>query len=148
MGPAQNLHRLTVFCLLAFTLLAEGQQKYRDGRLPLEDRVADLLARMTLEEKVGQMCQKDVSALEIEDDRVTPGSLAHVFVKQSCGTMMCPPGRAFGDLLAELDMYAFLHARVQCRGRYGRTREIQLDLPDQLIAKIHDTILLNFDTAN
>ncbi len=56
-------------------------------------------------------------------------------------------GRAFGDLLAELDMYAFLHARVQSRGRYGRTREIQLDLPDQLIAKIHDTILLNFDTA-
>jgi cell division control protein 6 len=56
-------------------------------------------------------------------------------------------GRAFGDLLAELDMYAFLHARVQSRGRYGRTREIQLDLPDQLIAKIQDTILLNFDTA-
>ena len=56
-------------------------------------------------------------------------------------------GRAFGDLLAELDMYAFLHARVQSRGRYGRTREIQLDLPDQLISKIYDTILLSFDVA-
>ena len=55
-------------------------------------------------------------------------------------------GRAFGDLLAELDMYAFLHARVQSRGRYGRTREIQIDLPDALITKIYDTILLNFDT--
>ena len=56
-------------------------------------------------------------------------------------------GRAFGDLLAELDMYAFLHARVQSRGRYGRTREIQLDLPDQLVSKIYDTILLSFDAA-
>ncbi|MCK4342533.1 MAG: AAA family ATPase [Phycisphaerae bacterium] len=56
-------------------------------------------------------------------------------------------GRAFGDLLAELDMYAFLHARVQSRGRYGRTREIQLDLPEQLISKIYDTILLSLDVA-
>lgn len=74
MGPAHNLPLLTVFCLFASPLSAE-QPKYRDIRLPLDDRVADLLARMTLEKKVGQMCQNDVSALVIKDDRVTPGSL-------------------------------------------------------------------------
>ncbi len=30
---------------------------YRDATLPVETRIADLLGRMTLEEKVGQMCQ-------------------------------------------------------------------------------------------
>lgn len=54
-------------------------------------------------------------------------------------------GRAFGDLLTELDMYSFLHARVLSRGRYGRSREISLDLPEDLADKIYDTILVNCD---
>jgi cell division control protein 6 len=53
-------------------------------------------------------------------------------------------GRAFGDLVAELDMYSFLRARVESRGRYGRTREICFDVPDDLVSKIYDTIVLNF----
>ena len=53
--------------------------------------------------------------------------------------------RAFGDLLTELDMYSFLRSRVLSRGRYGRTREIAIDLPDELVGKIHETILLNFE---
>jgi beta-glucosidase len=39
---------------LAFALAAHAQP-YLDPRLPVEERVRDLLARMTLEEKVGQM---------------------------------------------------------------------------------------------
>ena len=53
--------------------------------------------------------------------------------------------RAFGDLLTELDMYSFLRCRVLSRGRYGRTREISLDLPEELVANIHTTILASFD---
>ncbi len=54
-------------------------------------------------------------------------------------------GRAFGDLVAELDMYSFLQTRVESRGRYGRTRQIVLDIPDDLASRIYETILLNFD---
>ena len=53
-------------------------------------------------------------------------------------------GRAFGDLIAELDIYSLLRSRVLSRGRYGRTREIVLDLPAGLVAKIHEAVLLNF----
>ena len=53
--------------------------------------------------------------------------------------------RAFGDLLTELDMYSLLRCRVLSKGRYGRSREIVLDLPDELMGKIHDTIRMNFD---
>ena len=57
-------------------------------------------------------------------------------------------GRAFGDLVAELDMYSFLRTRVESRGRYGRTRQIVIDIPDDLTGRIYDTILLNFDLGH
>ena len=38
-------------------------------------------------------------------------------------------GRAFGDLLAELDVHSFVRSRVVSHGRRGRTREITLDVP-------------------
>jgi cell division control protein 6 len=54
-------------------------------------------------------------------------------------------GRAFGDLISELDIYSLLRSRVLSRGRYGRTREIILDLSSELIEKIYSRILLNFE---
>jgi len=55
--------------------------------------------------------------------------------------------RAFSDLLAELDTYSLLHTRVLSRGRYGRTREIVLDLPEDILAKMQAAINTNFDLA-
>lgn len=50
-------------------------------------------------------------------------------------------GRAFGDLLAELDLYCLVRCRIVSRGRYGRSREILLDLPEGLVVHIYRTIL-------
>ena len=36
---------------------AEKKEMYKDPSVPVKDRVEDLLSRMTLEEKVGQMNQ-------------------------------------------------------------------------------------------
>ena len=52
--------------------------------------------------------------------------------------------RAFSDLIAELDMYTFLKSKVSSRGRYGRTREISIDLPSALENKLLSTIQNNF----
>lgn len=54
-------------------------------------------------------------------------------------------GRAFGDLLAELDMYSLIRSRILSRGRYGRTREITLDVSDEVIEKLSANINVNFD---
>ena len=54
-------------------------------------------------------------------------------------------GRAFSDLLTELDMYSFLRSRILSKGRYGRTREIVLELPEDILTKIYEIILLNFN---
>jgi beta-glucosidase len=44
------------------------QPPYMDPSLPVEKRVKDLLRRMTLEEKVGQMTQINVTRLMGEDE--------------------------------------------------------------------------------
>ena len=54
-------------------------------------------------------------------------------------------GRAFGDFLMELDMYSLIRSRIHSRGRYGRTREILLGLPDTVIENIYKAVLENFD---
>lgn len=53
-------------------------------------------------------------------------------------------GRVFGDMLAELGLYSLLQCRIISRGRYGRTREIILDLPEGLIGKIYSSVMANF----
>ena len=53
-------------------------------------------------------------------------------------------GRAFGDLLAELDIYSLLRSRILSRGRYGRSRQIVLDLSRELVDKIYEAIRRHF----
>jgi beta-glucosidase len=50
-----------------------GPEAYRDPSLPVEARVADLLARMTLDEKIGQMTQAS-------NQIVAPGDVAAYFL--------------------------------------------------------------------
>ena len=51
---------------------------YLDVSLPVADRIADLLGRMTVEEKIGQMLQLDARD-ELEDQvvRMHAGSILH-----------------------------------------------------------------------
>jgi len=56
--------------------------------------------------------------------------------------------RAFTDVIAELDVYSFLRTRLLSRGRYGRTREIQLDLPEDVVAKVRQAIESNLDISS
>ena len=53
--------------------------------------------------------------------------------------------RAFSDLVSELDMYGFIQARVLSHGRYGRTKEIVVNLPKTLSEKLRQVVLMEFD---
>ena len=48
--------------------------------------------------------------------------------------------RRVSDIVAELDMLGLINAKVISKGRYGRTREIRMDLPQSLILKIKSVI--------
>ncbi|MDY6990183.1 MAG: AAA family ATPase [Thermodesulfobacteriota bacterium] len=55
--------------------------------------------------------------------------------------------RAFSDLVSELDMYGFIQVRVLSRGRYGRTKEIMVNLSEELSHKLRQVVLMEFDLA-
>ena len=51
------MKRFTILLLLLASLASCGKEDWRDESLPASDRAKLLLREMTLEEKVGQMCQ-------------------------------------------------------------------------------------------
>ena len=51
------MRQLLFIFFASFSLIAQNNPLYLDSNADVEDRLSDLMARMTLEEKVGQMCQ-------------------------------------------------------------------------------------------
>ena len=140
----------------AVTLLAKGaylaEKAGKKVDLELVDEAASQLEqdRYLMLIRTAPVQMKAAMAAVIEGVRRNKGSSiatgeAYDAYKSFCRSADLRPltGRAFGDLLTELDMYSFLRSRVLSRGRYGRTREIVLELPDQLLEKISETILSN-----
>ena len=58
-GVCNALHKILllslVFLLLAVSVLPQDNPPYRNPKLPLEQRITDLLSRMTLEDKIAQL---------------------------------------------------------------------------------------------
>jgi beta-glucosidase len=51
------MRQLLFIFFASFSLIAQNNPLYLDSNADIKDRLSDLMARMTLEEKVGQMCQ-------------------------------------------------------------------------------------------
>jgi len=88
---------------------------YRDRSLPIQERVRDLLGRMTLEEKVAQLRQQTLKTLVVEGGRVTPESLAGVFGGLSVGTIESPLGRPVAEVAQRVQAaqeYLVTHTRL------------------------------------
>ncbi|MFA1546745.1 glycoside hydrolase family 3 protein [Actinomadura chokoriensis] len=62
----------------ALAARARGPAAYLDARRPVAERVSDLLGRMTLEEKVGQMTQAERGAVDGARDQITTLALGSV----------------------------------------------------------------------
>jgi len=48
--------------------------------------------------------------------------------------------RRLSDIIAELDMFGLINAKVISKGRYGRTREIRLAIPKSMIPKLKNIL--------
>lgn len=63
---------MITMALIAISVVAKGQYPYQDASLPIDQRVEDLLSRMTLEEKVGQLlCLMGWDSYQINGKKVT-----------------------------------------------------------------------------
>lgn len=64
-----------IVCVASVTIVAQKKAPYRDASLPVAQRVSDLLSRMTLEEKVGQLrCTLAWNYYDINGNKVTPSA--------------------------------------------------------------------------
>lgn len=64
---------------------------YKDPKLPVEQRVSDLLGRMTLDEKVAQLNMKSLNGLKMDKEGfVTDSSLVALFKAESIGCLESP----------------------------------------------------------
>lgn len=72
----RRLLTLALLALFAIGSMAQKNLPYKNSKLPIEKRVKDLLSRMTLEEKVGQMrCTLGWNYYEIQGKKVVPSEL-------------------------------------------------------------------------
>jgi beta-glucosidase len=87
------------FCRLGCVVAAaQDTLAYRDSSLPVEQRVSDLLARMSLEEKVAQLLgtwqnpnsRQDESQMFVDEQGVFLPNRAAVLLKQGLGEMSRP----------------------------------------------------------
>ena len=83
---------LSLSCSLGIhSLAATSDFPYKNPKLSVEQRVSDLLGRMTLEEKVGQLNMKSLNRLKIDKKgKVTVGSLDSLFNGESIGCLESP----------------------------------------------------------
>ena len=101
---------LTSFFFLGLTSLAQNEPPYRNAKLPVEQRVADLLSRMTLEEKVAQLegtwqnrdFVKDPQHLLLDEKGAFVPERAAVILKYGLGEMSRPSENRGPREMAEL----------------------------------------------
>ncbi len=89
-----------LFILLTLAAPVAGlgaAEPYRDARLPVAERVQDLLGRMTLEEKIDQLTQKGADEFTMKGEVVDEHSLQALFGSRSVGVLCVK----FGDDLRE-----------------------------------------------
>lgn len=89
----KNIFCVCVCCCLSFypSWASSSDLPYKNPRLAIEQRVEDLLGRMTLEEKVEQLNMKSLRTLEFDGKgRVTEASLEKLFAGKSIGCLESP----------------------------------------------------------
>ena len=83
---------LSLSCSLGIhSLAATSDFPYKNPKLSVEQRVSDLLGRMTLEEKVDQLNMKSLNRLKVDKKgKVTESSLDSLFNGESIGCLESP----------------------------------------------------------
>ncbi|WP_019586714.1 glycoside hydrolase family 3 N-terminal domain-containing protein [Deinococcus apachensis] len=125
------MHQTLLTALLLAAPAAAQTAPYLDPSLPTERRVEDLLGRMTLEEKVGQLAQIDVLRLmgQGEWDRgpLNPEWLENILAQRHVGSLLSSGGaapvpntpEAWARMTNDLQRYAIEHSRLKIPILYG-----------------------------
>ncbi|MCT4644017.1 MAG: glycoside hydrolase family 3 C-terminal domain-containing protein, partial [Carboxylicivirga sp.] len=117
-----NLIYALVFLLGCSPIMAQNIHPYKNPKLSIEERVDDLIARITLEEKVGQLRQCNLSR-QLVDGKFEDGTLERIFGNKGAGTIESP------------FIYTEDIARVYNEAQKYLVEETRLGIPGLLIAE-------------
>ena len=113
-SPNKCLTLLVMAAAISFQSLNGQILPYKDNRLPVEQRVDDLIQRMTIEEKVNQMLKLVLTDLkQDENGNITRESLDHLFNGESIGCL--DPPRTDVDDIAKFSEAADRYLRENTR---------------------------------
>jgi archaeal cell division control protein 6 len=103
------------------------------------DRIVDIV---TTQPKQAQLALHSIFSLNFQDKSLFTGDVYEVY-KQNCTKCGLKPltQRRISDIIAELDMLGIINAKVISKGRYGRTREISLSIPESNVNEIKEILI-------
>lgn len=106
-----------------------------------KDKVLDIVASQP---KQFQLCLNsifDVCDMVKDSSCLYTGDIYERY-KELCGLVKLKPltQRRISDVIAELDMLGIINAKVISKGRYGRTREISLAIPQSMLPKLREVL--------
>ncbi|MFH0875703.1 MAG: orc1/cdc6 family replication initiation protein [archaeon] len=101
-----------------------------------KERVLDIIKTLPKQSQATLYCIITVFSGDSKT-KISTGDIYEQY-KLLCQTLSLRPltQRRISDILAELDMLGIVNANVISKGRYGRTKEISIDLPSSLVDKI------------
>ena len=126
--------------------LAERKNKPKVGIIHLDeaeekierDRVVDIVKSQP---KQSQVVLYSIFNLNTTDKALFTGD-AYGIYKDKCILCGLKPltQRRVSDIIAELDMLGIINARVISKGRYGRTREISMAIPNSSVEELKEAL--------
>jgi cell division control protein 6 len=104
-----------------------------------KDKIFDVIS--TQPKQFQLVLMSIIISVERNIDQIFTGDIFNIYQDLCTKTATEPlTQRRVGDIIAEFDMLGIINARVISKGRYGRTREIKLAIPDNIQEKVKEII--------
>ena len=118
------------------TTVAEAHVKSAKSKIEM-DAVSETVKTLTQQSKVVLM--SIIYNTKNDNRTMTTGDVYSTY-KELCDVVHIPvlTQRRVTDLISELDSLGIIHARVKSFGRAGRTREIELSIPQEICRMLED----------
>jgi len=134
-------------------LRVAGELAERDGSKKIEEKHIDLANGKIEKDKILDVIETEPKQFQIvllsiiklveskKYEKLFTGDIYNLY-QELCKKSKCEvlTQRRVGDILSEFDMLGIINAQVISNGRYGRTREIKLAIPNQIFERAKEIL--------
>ncbi len=122
--------------------VGEGDVEKAEKKLD-KDKIMEVVTTQPKQSKLVLQCIIDLFGGGAKD--IQTGDVYDLYTKRCKDNFVSElTQRRVTDLISELDMLGIINAKVVSKGRYGRTREISVNLSDNILGKITEHLKNEF----